>query len=392
MERMTYPTQTTASQAIRVIVISSVLPANTSAGNVVLHRHLVDRKEIDLEICQNTQSKWSGPSWGRRIGNKFKKIAPRTAQSLMLSGNGNWFTPTRYVPKDRPTAVLTVAHGDLYLPAMNYAREHNLPLVSFFHDWWPDIANVNTSRRVIIEKQFRELYQQSSLALCVSEGMQEHLGAHRNSHVLLPIPSDTNTQTMARANECGCPMRVAYAGNLTEYGPMLQSLMEASQQHPSIRLEVRGANPRWPTEFQQDMRQRGMWLPFVTVQEFEEWMSSVDAFLIPQSFDPTSARMMETNFPSKLLEMAKWGKPLVLWGPETASGLQWNRNGIAVGISDPNPSAVFQALLSLQEDGSQFETLSASARQLSEELSSSRLQNQFVTLLDDASQCGLNKG
>ncbi|MEP3477685.1 MAG: glycosyltransferase [Fuerstiella sp.] len=378
---MNGPIQATNSQAIRVILISSVLPTNTSAGNVVLHRHLVNRPNIQLQICENLQPKWTPVSLLRRIASAIGATLPRVGQSVLLSADGNWFTPPAYVPSGQPTVVLTVAHGDLYAPAIRYAEKHDLPLVTFFHDWWPDIANVTASRQAKIEKQFRELYQRSSLALCVSEGMREHLGDHPNSHVLLPIPSQTSLPTRS-TGKCGNPIRVAYAGNLSEYGPMLQSLMEASLNFPSIKLEVRGANPDWPTEFQQEMRRRRMWLPFAAVQEFEAWMSSVDAFLIPQSFDPASARMMETNFPSKLLEMAQWGKPLVLWGPKSASGLQWNRNGMAVGVTTPDPNVVIQALLHIQKDSGQYQTLCEATRQLShEKLNPNRIQNLFTTLL-----------
>ena len=381
---MTEATKDYEFRAIRVIVISSVFPANTSAGNVVLYRHLVNRKEIDLEISENHQSRWSGSSWLRRIANAIRGLSPRITQSLMLSSDGSWYTPTVYAPSEQPTVVLTVAHGDLFLVAMRYAREHDLPLVTFFHDWWPDLANVTSLSKVKVEAQFRALYENSTLALCVSEGMKARLGQHSNSHVLLPIPSVTNTLRHL-SKGFGDPMRVAYAGNLAEYGPMLQSLMEAVILHPKIKLEVRGANPSWSAHFQQDMRQRGMLLPFVTVRELEAWMGSVDAFLILQSFEPAHARMMETNFPSKLLEMSKWGKPLLLWGPESASMLQWNLNGSCsgVGINDPNPYAVIHALVRIQQNTNLFESLCCGAENLSQyEFDSARIQAKFLKLLN----------
>jgi len=32
---------------------------------------------------------------------------------------------------------------------------------------------------------------------------------------------------------------------------------------------------------------------------------------------------METSFPSKLIEFAQFGKPLIVWGPEYCSAVQW---------------------------------------------------------------------
>ena len=42
---------------------------------------------------------------------------------------------------------------------------------------------------------------------------------------------------------------------------------------------------------------------------------------------------METSFPSKLIEFAQFGKPLVVWGPEYCSAEQWGeQNGLALCV------------------------------------------------------------
>ena len=61
-------------------------------------------------------------------------------------------------------------------------------------------------------------------------------------------------------------------------------------------------------------------------------MESADAFLITQTFEEKDRRLMQTNFPSKLTEFAKFEKPLILWGPEYASGPKWGREtGLGLG-------------------------------------------------------------
>lgn len=370
-------------RTIRIIVISSVLPSNTSAGHVLLHRHLVNRKEIVLEICENRQSKWSVASCRRRIASALSSAAPRTAQSLMLSANGNWYTSPTYVPSDQPTVVLTVAHGDLFLPAMRYAREHGLPLVTFFHDWWPDIANVTASQRATIERQFRDLYQQSSLALCVSQGMKNELGDHPNSHVLLPLPQQQELKIHDARSQNSKILKVVYAGNLHQYGPMLESLMRSAKEYQILKLEVRGGNPDWTEDFKEEMRANGMWLPLAYGSEFDDWNASADVFLVPQSFDSADQRMMATNFPSKLPEMAKWGRPLVLWGPQYASALRWNQDGHALGITDSDPNAVIQELLRIHKDAEVYEELCRGARHVAQnEFDPDGVQLQFLRLMN----------
>ena len=81
---------------------------------------------------------------------------------------GGWIDAELPAPEavEIPTVVMTVAHQEACYAAMRYAKRYQLPLVTIFHDWWPDIPPVHDPFRSMIERSFRELYQESSLA-CV---------------------------------------------------------------------------------------------------------------------------------------------------------------------------------------------------------------------------------
>ena len=126
-----------------------------------------------------------------------------------------------------------------------------------------------------------------------------------------------------------------------------------------------------------------MWLPLAYGTEFDDWNASADVFLVPQSFATADRRMMATNFPSKLPEMAKWGRPLVLWGPQYASSLRWNQDGHALGITDSDPDAVIQELLHIHEDSDAYEELCRGARQVAQnEFDPDGIQLQFLRLMN----------
>jgi glycosyltransferase involved in cell wall biosynthesis len=273
----------------------------------------------------------------------------RAGEELLLTGSGNWYRPAvATLASETPDAVLTVAHGDLFPVAHRYAEQIRRPLVTIFHDWWPDMVEVGSRVRESLERAFRDLYAKSDLALCVSPGMLAELGPHPNAHVLYPIPADlvgpcrvTPVETVTARDK----LKVIYAGNLHEYGPMLQSLLERLDGHPTIQLQVRGNRPAWPTDFQERMRAGGNWLPFVPREQIQQWLTEADAFLIPQVFNDARRRLMRTNFPSKIPEMAQFRKPLVLWAPTEASGTVWQRETQAtLCISDPEPMAVINGL------------------------------------------------
>lgn len=98
----------------------------------------------------------------------------------------------------------------------------------------------------------------------------------------------------------------------TNSGPMVGDALQALQDNAHVELVVRGTRPKWPAGFADKMDKQGMWLVFAPRVELDEWLESADAFLVPMVFDLEMRRPMETSFPSKLIEFAQFGKPLVV--------------------------------------------------------------------------------
>lgn len=341
---------------MRILVISSVLPEPTTAGSLILYRHLVNRPNIRLEVLAAEPAKCSSSGILRRFAHILERMGGRRlADDLSIIWNGRWLDPL--LPQNRSyggdTLVLTVAHGDACFAALRYAKRFDLPLVTFFHDWMPDVHSPHNWFRSRLRFRFLELYKASDLALCVSPAMREHLGAHLNAAVLYPIPPKVMLAGagLSRQNAEHKLFRILYAGNLGDYGLMLGDALQILKDHPTIRLEVRGSSPVWSTAFSKEMHARGLWLPFAPREDLQRWLASADAFLVPQLFDAAQKRRMETNFPSKITEFTQYGKPIVIWAPEYASAAKW-----ALGRSDaiivPSPSqdALLRSLESLQTD------------------------------------------
>ena len=373
---------------IRVIFISSVTPSIYRAGPIVLHRHLVDEPDIDLHVLNIEPKQWTLRKLLRRILGRLSQTRLHPfCEDVMALWRGGWIDAELPVPQETglPTVVMTVAHEEACYAAMRYAKKYNLPLVTFFHDWWPDIPNIHLPFRHVIERSFRRLYRESALALCVSPGMKKALGPHENAKVLLPIPAKPQPTNDHSAHEIGKPFRLLYAGNLTEYGPMLMAALHVFKDHPSIRLEVRGSNPAWPPSFVEKMRDCGLFLPYVLRSELDAWLDSADGFLITQTFEEKDKRLMQTNFPSKLVEFSQLGKPLIVWGPAEASSVMWARDrGHGLVVDEKNPERLRQALETLYENTVEQERLSASARDAAVKcFDPKRIQSEFMMALKE---------
>ncbi|MBD2150280.1 glycosyltransferase [Pseudanabaena sp. FACHB-1277] len=384
----------------QIIVISSVAPELTSAGQVILHRHLSNLTDWEVSVISNPYQFTNSVKdrWQTRLIRRLEYTRfHRLSYDLQVLDQGkSWLNIVNdaqklYTKDIQNSIVLTVAHGDGCWAAQSFAQKYKLPLVSIFHDWWPDIPNIHRPLKSLLLQRFRQLYLKSDLTLCVSEGMQEALGEHNNSSVLYPIPEHLNNVAPFTASQKTNPvefLKVIYFGNLYDYADDLGNLLNLTKSNSKVRVEVRGSNPNWTTEFKQEMRDRNLWLDFAPRKDLNNWSISADAFLVVMSFDPNLQKRMETSFPSKLPEYAQFGKPIVIWGPEYCSAIKWGKTGDrAVCITDKDPKTLVTALENLQQQPNLLKHYSQEAKFASQnEFNPVIIQNQFLESMQNILQ------
>ncbi len=325
----------------------------------------------------------------RRVLGRFARfggIFETLVNCAWVLWKGRWIDknlPTK-VERDQKTIVGTVAHGDGFYAAQRFAKKHDLPLVVFFQDWWPDMAGVPQPFVKLLDKHFLALAKSCALGICVCEGMKSALGGSDNLQVLPPIPAEpAQLAEMVSPQKNDSKFKIIYFGNLELYGDMLLEALRVFKNHPTIQFQVRGSNPNWPEDAKRQMGDAGLWLEFAPRLELDSWLQSADAFLIPMVFDEKYRRRMETSFPSKLVEFAQFGKPLIVWGPENCSAVQWGKqdgNALCVTTSDSN-KLLFE-LNFLSKTASEREKWAINVRRAAkEEFKPGRIQNIFLSNL-----------
>lgn len=374
-----------SEEKTRVLLISSVRPEPTSAGQIVLHRHLCEKQEIELIVHTYEPPVWALNGILRRIVGRLSQLGFKgISEDLWLLWGGRWLDRSlEGIDVDNRTVVMTVAQGDAFPAAARFAKRHGLPLVSFFHDWWPYMTGIHAPFRRLAERRFRNLYKGSQLALCVSEGMKSQLGDHPNAQVLYPIPAKISSPPLLP--KLGHELKILYFGNLHEYGPMVAEALQEFKGHSHIRMEARGANPNWPDSFLLEMEQEELWHDFAPHDVLQSWIQSADAFLVPMVFDPSMRRRMETSFPSKMVEMCQMGKPIVVWGPEYCSAVQWARRwDCALCVSDPDPKTLVRELEKLAAKSEERRRLAECSRKAaSGDFSPAEIQDKFFGALGE---------
>jgi glycosyltransferase involved in cell wall biosynthesis len=372
---------------IKVLVLSSVVPtAQGSSGELVLHRFLTLDPSIQSEVVS-----WQQFPFRLKLIGKLKQLG-------FWSVSRFWECLFPVLPRRKivhglihsfqPDILLTVAHGWWHIQARRVARQFNLPLVSFFQDWWPDFPDVPVAFRSQVERQFRRTCTESAVAICVSDGMRRELGEPPNALVIHTVPSLAKSDGWRP--HFMLPLRVVYFGNLYEYGPLVENALRALNGSKQVRLEVFGPSPRWTSGAEDEFRSLGLYHGFPPSDQLAQLLQRFQAVLVTMSFAAALRRRMITSFPSKMIDAMQLGLPVVVWGPEYCSAVQWARRGDrAFCVTDPNPSALRRALEQLAASPSQQERLAKSTREAAaNDFNPRHIEAQFVGALRRAINFG----
>lgn len=365
---------------VKVLVLSSVVPnASGSGGELVLHRHLKLNPQIESQVVC-----WEQFPLRLKLIGKVRELGLRSLSQM-------WECMFPVLPSDkiiahqidsfRPDVLVTVAHGSWHIQARRIASRFRLPLVCFFQDWWPDFPEIPAAFRARIEHEFRKTCTESDVAICVTDNMRRELGDPGNALVLHDAPSLPRLRLPGRDTKL--PLPVAYFGNLSEYGPLIESALRTLDGSDKVRLEVFGANPRWTSGATDEFRSRGIYRGFVAQQELAQSLLNFHAALVVMSFAPSHRRRMATSFPSKMIDATQLGLPLVVWGPEECSAVRWARKGErGLCVTDPTPSAIRTALEELAASPAEQELLAKSSREAgATDFNPERIQRQFIDAL-----------
>ena len=378
---------------VRVLLVSIVPPRNDCGVRIVMYRHFVDRSPFELHVASNadfadglmihTQLRLPYLVHRLRKSRFGRQFAAWTAdyENLIWPLTAN-DTLEEAVQRFQPQIVVTLAECGLSHIARKMAERHRLPLAGLFLDWFPVMKGHygHKSTQRILSRRYRELYAACDLAFCTSDGMLEMLGAHRNSHVIYPMPGRHVVPEKAGPPRSG-KFRVVYVGSVENfYGRMLCSLIERIETTNDLEIIVVGPNADWPKQLRDRALANGSYLGFEPPDEAAKVLASADALLSVMSFEKEHELFMRTSFTTKFLDYVSFGKPVILWGPEYCTPVRVAReHGGAAVVSTPDATEVVCLCREIAEDTELNEKLSKQALQLHQTLfNPDRLQDVFV--------------
>jgi hypothetical protein len=135
---------------------------------------------------------------------------------------------------------------------------------------------------------------------------------------------------------------------------MLRDVAEQLAVGVGGRLDVyapgTGEGGEMPVSLRMSNIRRGGFLPQTELAD--RIGAEADVLFLPVPFEPEVRPMATLSFPSKLADYTAIGLPILIWGPEDSSAVQWaaGRPGVAEVVTNRDPAQLRIALERLASD------------------------------------------
>jgi hypothetical protein len=382
----------------RLLFLTSEAPHTGAAGAIVFHRLLRDYPADRLLVMTNHLP----PPQAGKLACRYAHL-PLTADRLNRTRFWPWKAILRSLGAsslpllseiDRqlqgfePDMVVTLMQDSWYYDlAARYARRRGLSLVLFVHDLPSGFEPVPDWLAARQREKDASVYRQAAVRLCISRGMADWFQAEYEvaGDVLLP-PCDDKPPSQAPENclNLKTPGRltVGYAGGLHYgYGEQLLRMLPVLRE-TGTQLEYFGPPPAGVVAELRDAKDIIRFNDYAPTPA-EAWrtlLARCDVILQPYLNPPGAhARQYRTHFPSKLGDCLSLGLPLLLTGPDYASGVTWCRahGECARLVTDAGSEALREALHQLRGNPAGRVELARRALGVADEFSAPALRAAF---------------
>ncbi|MBN1354263.1 MAG: hypothetical protein JW994_06315 [Candidatus Omnitrophica bacterium] len=358
-----------------LLIISEVIPQAAYAGSLLLYRLLKsypqDRilvigkpplPEYKLLSCEYKSLNLPCERLNRT---RFSRLA-RSLRSFVFMPDFTIASVNLKLRGFKADAVLCVMQTQpYYYLAYRYAKTKNLPLFVVIHDLPEAFEPVYPW---MLERQLNrniEVYKYAKKRFCVSPQMRDYLGETYKAFgdVLYPIPAEGITprpeSESLKLKEEGV-LTIGYAGSLWGgYGEQLKHMVSVFKD-AGVKLRLYSYESFFP-EPSDEVIYRG----YAPAEEtWARVKAECDAVILFYSWPEYGYdKNYSVHFPSKLPEYLALGMPVLIFGPEYATGVKWglSNSGAALVVTENNPESWIDAFNKLKESADLRQSLSRNA-------------------------------
>lgn len=353
---------TDATDYPRLLFVNDLPPCHLTAGPMLMRQLLAEYPMDRLTVACGA---------GLMPRAKDTLLPCRHVPLFQTNGTGRWglgrikqlvdvaaFGPMvwsleRLLRKTQSEAVLTVAHGTMFIAGVLAAKRAGKPSVVVVHDDWIWMISHHTwIPKALAPTIFGRTLRRATHVYAVSDGVQRWLREfHVESEVQLPC-ADSGAFPHMSPRDDGM-FRIVYAGNFNDsIAPGLALLVQALRQGAigeNWSLDLYGASPAHAAS-------RGWkdapvtahgWRPQPDVHAA---MAGADLLFVPLGFDALARQLGNRQFPSKMADYLAARRPILVCAPrDTAISRYIHRWKCAELVEEPTVEAVAAALRRLAE-------------------------------------------
>ena len=328
--------------------------------------------------------------WEKLEGSRYNKVH-RTLRSFGLVPRFPVRQADRLLDGFRPEVVLTVMqHGTWYDSAMAYARTKKIPLVTIVHDANENFDKVYGWAKEAQRRADGRFYRLARHRVCVSPEMEEFCFRKYGVRGEVMYPN-RDESLRPRPPEWSRELRnpphltVGFVGNVNYgYGEALAELLPAMEQ-TGCQLRIWGPPPGQECRALAKSGNVSLEGFLPSPEVWEPVKRECDAVILPYSSSERMKQLYSYHFPSKLPEYLALGMPVIITGPEYATGVRWGkRNPESVITCESENSKKLLALLqNLKTDRILREKMSNGAAEISgKEFNPSKIRARLMEIIN----------
>jgi glycosyltransferase involved in cell wall biosynthesis len=336
----------------KILIISSQIPQTIHAGSLQLYRALenypkeniraIGPMESQAEQLSETYDPFLLPI--RLTTTRFAQLA-NTLNTIRILPDLSVSRIEKLLGDFKPDLIITLIEILPYaFAALRFAKAKKLPLMTITMDKPGDFTYIYPSFKQAQFRRIQQVYQYASVNLGVSKEMAQYIKTtfKTKCDVLYFCPPEGLTARdpeKALSLRNGSSLTIGYAGSLTlGYGQQLSAMLQTFEK-AAVKVNIYSITP--PTFSSPAITYRGR---FSQYEVWERIKEECDVVLLPYYFryGTKETSVYSTHFPTKLSEYLTLGMPVIVIGPEWATGVKW---------ATDHPNAV---LSSTQEEDDEF--------------------------------------
>lgn len=321
-----------------VLYVSSSLPTPGMGSSVIVYRHL--KNLLDWRVSILAPQQQLKPAYKLP---KTWKIYSLPASNELFPDGWELYLPGKaetYLKRaglhpvfDRhPPDVILNVFGKNSILAYKIARRYNIPLAIILHDRW----EIWVGNKVIEHALFklglsRNILKYASIVWPVSRELGEFYTIRKPEkfRLLYPIPEGLNLNRTKWKDRFKRQQTIVYAGSFRPYMRAYFQDIAAILKGLNIQLIIISKDNASLVSAFNKFDNVSFKDPLPLNQDLLKYLSrTASALLIPGSFEPNgkNSRELDFSFPSKLVEFAGLGLPLLIHAPVNASVGKWAAN------------------------------------------------------------------